>query len=136
MLLCYNLEGSINGFQSHTQRIEKDTVLIVALRNVKEAVYENQIVVKWPDAIASPIISILYNEDYNLTKMSGAFVVFKTLIESGQVEAENKFIETRQQQEKYYIDKDEFDFFKQELRKKNMRSQAKKYQTFIKEIQL
>ena len=76
-ILCHNLEGSINGFQSHTQRIEKDTVLIVALRNVKEEVFENQITIKWPISIASPIISILYNEDYELTKMSGAFVVFK-----------------------------------------------------------
>jgi len=70
-ILSNNLEGSINGFQSHTQRIEKDSVLIVALRNVKEAVYENQIVIKWPDAIASPILSILYDEKYELTKMSG-----------------------------------------------------------------
>jgi CubicO group peptidase (beta-lactamase class C family) len=133
-IFCYNLEGSINGFQSHTQRIEKDTVLIVALRNIKEAVYENQIVVKWPDAIASPIISILYNEDYTLTKMSGAFVVFKALIESGQLEAENIFIETEEQQEKYYFDLDEFEFFEQELRKKDMDQLADIYSGFKKEI--
>jgi CubicO group peptidase (beta-lactamase class C family) len=121
---CNNLEGSINGFQSHTQRIEKDTVLIVALRNIKEEEFENQIVIKWPSSIASPIISILYNEDYELTKMSGAFVVFKTLIDSGQNKAENKFISIRKQQDKYYIDKSEFDFFEEELRKKNMNNEA------------
>ncbi|MCD4788941.1 MAG: beta-lactamase family protein, partial [Bacteroidales bacterium] len=31
-----SLDGSVNGFGSHTQRIEKDTVFIVALRNTKE----------------------------------------------------------------------------------------------------
>ena len=133
-IVCNNLEGSINGFQSHTQRIEKDTVLIVVLRNVKEAVYENEIVVKWANAIASPILSILYNEDYELKKMSGAFVVFKTLIESDQNEAENKFIDIRKQQDKYYIDKSEFEFFEEELRKKNMTIEADKFQSFIQKI--
>ena len=131
---CNNLEGSMNGFQSHTQRIEKDTVLIVVLRNIKEAVYENEIAVKWPDAIASPIISILYDEDYNLTKMSGAFVVFKALVESGKHEADKKFIETGEQQDKYYIDKSEFQFFYEELKKKNMDIKADEFQNFIRNI--
>jgi len=125
---CRNLEGSINGFQSHTQRIEKDTVLIVALRNVKEAVYENQIVIKWASSIASPVISILYNEDYNLTKMSGAFVVFKTLIESGKEAAGKKYDEiTNTKQDDYYIRKREFEFFEGLLRKNSMEKQADEY---------
>ncbi len=127
-----SLDGSINGFGSHTQRIEKDTVFIVALRNTKE--YKKQIVIKWPTSMAPPIISILYNEDYNLTKMSGAFVVFKTLIESGQNEAEDRFTEIRKQQEKYYIDKDEFEFFEQELRKKDMDKLADIYSEFKREL--
>lgn len=131
---CNNLEGSINGFQSHTQRIEKDTVLIVALRNIKEEVYENQIAIKWPSAIASPILSILYNEDYEITKKSGALIVFKTLIESDQSEAENKFNDIRKQLDKYYIDKSEFEFFEKELRKKNMNNEADKYQSFIQKV--
>jgi len=131
---CNNLEGSINGFQSHTQRIEKDTVLIVALRNVKEEVYENQIVIKWPSSIASPIISILYNEDYEITKMSGAFVVFKTLNESGQSEAEDKFNEIRKQADKYYIERREFEFFEEELRKKNMNNEADIFQSFMQKV--
>ena len=133
-IVCNNLEGSINGFQSHTQRIEKDTVLIVVLRNIKEAVYENEIAVKWANAIASPILSILYNEDYELTKISGAFTIFKTLIESDQNEAENKFIDISKQQDKYYIDKSEFEFFKEELRKKNMDIEADKFQSFLERI--
>ena len=128
------MEGSINGFQSHTQRIEMDSVLIVALRNIKEEVFENQIVIKWPSSIASPIISILYNEDYEVTKMSGAFIVFKTLIESDQNKAENKFVDISKQQDKYYLDKSEFEFFEEELRKKNMDIDADKFQSFIEQI--
>lgn len=131
---CNNLDGSINGFQSHNQRIEKDTVLIVALRNIKEEVYENQIAIKWPSAIASPILSILYNQDYEITKESGALRAFKTLIESGQNDAENKFIEIGNQPHKYYIDKREFEFFEKELRQKDMNLEADKFQSFIQKI--
>ena len=130
-IYCNNLEGSINGFQSHTQRIEKDSILIVALRNIKEEVFENQIAIKWPSSIASPIISILYNEDYEIIKKSGAFVVFQTLIKSDQKEAENKFVDISKQQDKYYLNKSEFEFFMEELRKKNMDIEADKLQSFI-----
>jgi CubicO group peptidase (beta-lactamase class C family) len=127
-ILCNNLEGSINGFQSHTQRIDKDSVLIVALRNIKEAVYENQIVIKWPSAIASPILSILYDEEYDITKKSGAFEVFKTLIESGRNKAENKYFNIiNGLQDKYYIDDREFDFFEKELRYNSMEKLADEY---------
>ena len=133
-ITCNNLEGSMNGFQSHTQRIEKDTVLIVVLRNIKEAVYENEIAVKWANAIASPILSILYNEDYELTKISGAFTIFKTLIESDLKQAKSKFNEIEKQQDKYYIDKSEFQFFYEELKKKNMNIKADEFQNFIRKI--
>ena len=133
-ITCNNLEGSMNGFQSHTQRIEKDTVLIVVLRNIKEAVYENEIAVKWANAIASPILSILYNEDYELTKISGAFTIFKTLIESDLKQAKSKFNEIEKQQDIYYIDKSEFQFFYEELKKKNMNIKADEFQNFIRKI--
>jgi len=127
-ILCHNLEGSINGFQSHTQRIEKDSVLIVILRNVKEAVYENQIVIKWANAIASPILSILYNEDYELTKKSGAFAIFNILFEFGEEEARKKLGEiTHELQTDYYVDKSEFKFFEDLLRKNKMEKQADIY---------
>lgn len=127
-IACYNLEGSINGFQSHTQRIEQDTILIVALRNVKEALYENQIVIKWPDAIASPILSILYDEEYELVRMSGAFVVFRTLIESGSHEAKKTIKEvTGSSRDKYYLDKGELRFFQDLLRRNSRTEQAEEY---------
>ena len=127
-ITCNNLEGSMNGFQSHTQRIEKDTVLIVVLRNIKEAVYENEIAVKWANAIASPILSILYNEEYEITKRSGAYTVFKALIESGKIEAERKYDEiTNKHKDDYYVDKSEFEFFQDLLRRKKMEKQAEEY---------
>ena len=131
---CNNLEGSINGFQSHTQRIVKDTVLIVALRNIKEEDFDNQIVIKWPSSIASPIISILYNEDYELTKMSGAFVVFKTLVESGQEEAEKLFNEIEKQQDKYYLDKSELEFLEEEFRQNDMDIEADEIHTIVNKL--
>lgn len=132
---CNNLEGSINGFQSHTQRIEKDTVLIVALRNIKEEVYENEIAIKWPSSIDSPILSILYNEEYKITKKSSALVVFKTIIDKGQSDAVSIFHNIKDKQDKYYIDIDEFVFFEKELRNKNMNDEAETFQSFIQEIE-
>ena len=132
-IMCRNLDGSINGFQSHTQRIEKDGVFIVALRNVKESVYENEIVIKWPNAIASPVLSILYDEDYEITKRSGAFTVFKTLIESGKADAERTYAEiTGRLQDDYYVDRGEFAFFLDLLGKKSMEKQAEEYRQIIK----
>ena len=109
--------------------------MIIALRNVKEAVYENEIVIKWPNAIASPILSILYDEEFDLTKMSGAFVVFKTLIESGKIEANKKNDEIANKlQDDYYIDKSEFEFFEGLLRNNKKEKQADEYrQITIKE---
>lgn len=127
-----SLDGSINGFGSHTQRIEKDTVFIVALRNTKE--YKKQIVIKWPAYMMSRILAVIYGEEYDSPKESGAFVVFKTLIESGQNKAEDKFKNIRKQQDNYYIDKSEFEFFEEELRKQNMVIEADKYQSFVKKI--
>lgn len=90
--------------------------------------------IKWASAIASPVISILYNEDYNLTKMSGAFVVFKTLIESGKDEAGKKYDEiTNTQQAKYYFSKREFEFFEDLLNENSMGKQAVEYRKITRE---
>jgi len=128
-ILSNSLDGSINGFQSHTHRIEKDTVFIVTLRNVKESVYENQIVKKWPNVMVSRILAVLYDEEYDLPKKSAAFTVFKTLINSGQNEAENLYTEILSRQlDKYYIDKSEFIFFESELINAGMEEMARNYQ--------
>jgi len=122
----YTLDGSINGFQSHTHRIEKDSVFIVALRNIKE--YKKEIVIKWPTSMIPQILAILYGEEYDLPKKSTAFTIFKTLIESGQNEAENMYDEILDNlQNKYYSDDIEFEFFVEELKKNNMQTQAEEY---------
>jgi len=122
----YTLDGSINGFQSHTHRIEKDSVFIVALRNIKE--YKKEIVIKWPTSMIPQILAILYGEEYDLPKRSAAFTIIKTLIESGQNEAENMYDEIlTKRQAKYYTDDNEFEFFEKELRKNNMKKQAEEY---------
>lgn len=129
----YTLDGSINGFQSHTHRIEKDSVFIVALRNIKE--YKKEIVIKWPSSMIPQILAILYGKEYDLQKKSAAFTIFKTLIESGQDEAENTCDEVLNKfKDKYYSDDREFDFFEIELRKNDMDRQADLYCEFKREL--
>jgi len=128
----YCLDGSINGFQSHNHRIEKDTVFIVTLRNIKEAAYENQIAVKWASSIVSPVLAILYNEPYDLPKKSAAFEIFKTLIHTGEKQAEILANEIDDKYtDNYYLDEEEFDFFELELREKGMNEQASLYHEII-----
>lgn len=127
-ILSNNLDGSVNGFQSHTQRIEKDTVLIVILRNIKESVYENQIVIKWPNWMVSRILAVIYGEDYDLPKKSGAFVVFRALVDSGQIDAKEIYQEiTEKKSNNYYLDESEFEFFEEELNNRGMKTQAEFY---------
>ena len=121
-----SLDGSINGFGSHTQRIEKDSVFIVALRNTKE--YKKQIVVKWPEYMMSRILAVMYDEEYDLPKKSGAFLIFKTLLDSGEAKATNLFNEMeKNQSDNYYLNKREFLFFEKEFNRTDMRDMAKAY---------
>jgi len=128
-ILSNSLDGSINGFQSHTQRIEKDTVFIVTLRNVKESVYENEIVIKWPTFMVPRILAVLYDEPYDFPKKSAAFTVFDTLIDSGQEDAEKLYAKIMNEQlDRYYIDESEFVYFESELMNAGMADMAKYYQ--------
>jgi len=128
-ILSSSLDGSINGFQSHTQRIEKDTVFIVTLRNVKESVYENEIVIKWPTFMVPRILAVLYDEPYDFPKKSAAFTVFDTLIDSGQEDAEKLYAKIMNEQlDRYYIDESEFVYFEVELMNAGMADMAKYYQ--------
>lgn len=128
-----SLDGSINGFGSHTQRIEKDTVFIVALRNTKE--YKRQIVIKWPDFMISRILAVLYGEEYEPPKKSGAYAIFKELIDLDPQKAEylSKKIKTNQT-ESYYLNSREFRFFEDELKKKGMDSLALNYNSIYEQF--
>jgi CubicO group peptidase (beta-lactamase class C family) len=128
-ILSNSLDGSINGFQSHTQRIERDTVFIITLRNVKESVYENEIVIKWPTFMVPRILAVLYDEPYDLPKKSAAFTVFDTLIHSGQEDAEKLYAKIMNEQlDRYYIDESEFVYFESQLTNAGMADMAKYYQ--------
>lgn len=121
-----SLDGSVNGFGSHTQRIEKDSVFIVALRNTKE--YKKEIVIKWPDYMMSRILAVMYGAEYDLPKKSGAFEIFHTLLESGPEDAKklHKKIVDKQTDE-YYLSRREFVFFVNELIANGMRDNASAY---------
>lgn len=125
----FSLDGSINGFQSHTHRIKKDSVFIVTLRNVKEAVYENQIAIKWASSIVSPVLAILYGEEYDLPKKSAAFEIFKTILDSGVGNAEVFMSDiVKNDADKYYLDNREFEFFNQLLHDRGMEKLAAEYE--------
>lgn len=126
-----SLDGSVNGFGSHTQRIEKDSVFIVALRNTKE--YNNEIVIKWPNYMMSRILAVIYGAEYDLPKKSGAFAVFHTLIESGYEDAEKLHKEMiGKKNDKFYLRKRELQFFKDQLNEKGMNDTASSYDEITK----
>ena len=125
-----SLDGSINGFGSHTQRIEKDTVFIVALRNTKE--YKNQIVIKWPSFMISRILAVVYGEEYDMPKKSAAFEVFKTLNESGSEKAKERYYYIKQNlKDQFYFENDEFVKLSQELIDVNLVNEAAEFQNIL-----
>ena len=123
-VLCSNLDGSINGFGSHIQRIEKDKIFIAILRNMKER--DNQIVIKWPSFMASKILAILYVEDYAKPKMSAAFSVFQTMLESGVHAAKEQYQQLdKNQRDQYYFEKTVFELLATKLGENNENEKAK-----------
>jgi CubicO group peptidase (beta-lactamase class C family) len=123
---CNQYNGSINGFGSHIQRIAKDKVFICILRNMKER--GNKIVIKYPNFMASRIVSILYDEEYEQPKKSAAYEVFKTLINSGVEKMEKKHSTIKENQtDKFYFNEKEFNSLKKKLIAKNMSNEAEAY---------
>jgi len=107
-VLCSNLDGSINGFASHIQRIEKDKIFIAFLRNMKEQ--NNQIVIKWESYIASRILAILYDEEYDMPRMSAAYSVFRVMLDSGIQAAIEKYHDLyTNHKDSYYFEDSKFD---------------------------
>ena len=113
-ILCKNLDGSVNGFGSHIQRIEKDRIFIAILRNMKER--DNQIVIKWPSYMASRILAILYGEEYDMPKKSAAYQIFKIMFESELHSAMAKGHDLfKNHQKSYYFDEGEFETLARKL---------------------
>jgi len=106
-ILSNNLDGSVNGFGSHIFRIEKDRIFITILRNMKER--NNQIFVKWPSYITSRVLAILFDEEYDMPRISGAYTVFRAFLESGvQAGTETYHDLDANQKNQYYFNEDEF----------------------------
>jgi len=106
--VCGNyLSGSINGFASHIFRVEEDGIFISLLKNLKEP--GAQIVVKWPDFIASRVLAVLYDEPYDMPRKSAAFAVFEALRDEGVNAARQVYAELVEEQDPgYYVDVEEF----------------------------
>jgi len=122
-ILCKNLDGSINGFGSHIQRIKKDSIFIAILRNTKEQ--SNQIVVKWPSYMASRVLAILYNEVYDMSRKSAAYEILQIMLESGIDAAVEKYQDIKKNDnDKFYFDKREFRILSNKLKEKNKIKEA------------
>ena len=106
--VCGNyLSGSINGFASHIFRVEEDGIFIALLRNLKEP--GAQIVVKWPDFIASRVLAVLYDQPYDMPRKSAAFAVFEALRDEGVEAGRRRYAELVEEQDPdYYVDAEEF----------------------------
>ncbi|MFC2097682.1 serine hydrolase [Bacteroidota bacterium] len=129
-IYCNNLDASVNGFGCHMQRISGDHVFLCVLRNTKED--NNQIVVKWPDYIASPILSILYDEEYDPPKKSGAYQVFQVLLSEGISAAGDKLSEIQNGQlDQYYLDENEFIILAEYLSQSGKTQLAEAYRALI-----
>jgi len=59
--------GSINGFGSYLARIENDSILVIVLKNSRSDTYISP---AFAPTIANEIISIMYNEGFQITKKS------------------------------------------------------------------
>ena len=102
-----NLDGSVNGFGSHIQRIENNLIFIAILRNMKEP--NQQIVKKWPSFMASRILAILYDEAYDMPKKSAAYEVFRFMLSSGLQAGIEKYHEIDENlRDQYYFDDEEW----------------------------
>jgi len=76
----------------------------------------------------SRVLAVLYGEEYDLPKKSGAYVIFKTMLDSGEKKATNLYREMKKnQRDKYYLNKREFLFFEKEFISDDMRDMAKAY---------
>ena len=63
-----------------------------------------------------------------MPKKSGAYEIFKSLLESGEIQATNLYKKMKSKQtDKYYLNKREFLFFEKEFNSADMRVMAKAY---------
>ena len=118
------LAGSINGFKSNIIRIEEDQILIAQLTNHKEP--DNQIMQAWGTVdVASRILAIVYDQEYEMPKKSAAYAVFRAILESGPERTFEKYRDIDEnQRDEYYFREAEFDTLGERLSSANMPAEA------------
>lgn len=123
-----NLIGaSVNGFKANMLRITDDKIFIVQLTNHKE---QNQHILQgWGSVdIASRILAILYEKPYDLPRKSAAYEVFRTLLDSGENAAIEKYSDLHEnQQDKFWFKDEEFEILAHELYDAGMLDKALVY---------
>lgn len=122
-LIC----ASVNGFKANMLRITDDEVFITQLTNHKE---QNQHILQgWGNVdITSRILAILYEKPYDLPRKSAAYEVFRSLVDSGETAASEKYFDLYEnQQDKYWFKDEEFEILAHELYKAGMLAEALVY---------
>jgi len=123
-----NLIGaSVNGFKANLLRIADDEIFITQLTNHKE---QNQHILQgWGSVdIASRILAILYEKPYDLPRKSAAYEIFRTLLDSGDNAAIEKFTFLhKNQQDKFWFKDEEFEILAYELYDEGMFDKALVY---------
>lgn len=125
------INGSINGFKCNIIRIPKDRVYIIQQTNHKEP--QTNIIIAWNTSdIATRILAILYEQEYELPKKSAAYAVFREMLDTGVPQAVEKY-ETLKNQcwDSYYFKDDEFITLSRKLHDANKRNEAKEYFNLI-----
>jgi len=110
-LIC----ASVNGFKANMLRIADDEIFITQLTNHKE---HNRHILQGRGNvdITSRILAILYDRPYDLPRKSAAYEVFRTLLDSGEVSAVEKYSDLyKNHQDKYWFKDEEFEILAREL---------------------
>lgn len=122
-LIC----ASVNGFKANMLRIADDEIFITQLTNHKE--HNRHILQGWGNTdITSRILAILYDQPYDLPRKSAAYEIFRTLLDSGEVAAVEKYSDLYEnQQDKFWFKDEEFDILARELFNAGMLDKALVY---------
>ncbi len=121
------VNASVNGFKCNMMRIADEKIFITQLTNHKE---QNQHILQGygTSDIASRILAILYDQPYDLPRKSAAYEVFRSLVDSGETAAREKYFDLNEyQQDKFWFKDEEFVILTRELYNASMFDKALVY---------
>ena len=121
------IAASVNGFKANMLRIADDEIFITQLTNHKE--HNGHILQAWGTVdIASRILAILYDQPYDLPQKSAAHEVFRTLLDSGEDAAVEKYAALYENQEdRFWFKDEEFEILARELYDAGMLDKTRVY---------